>query len=459
MAVDLTWVIFGLALLLAVFLPTAVRQVPISTPMILLGVGALVGLAPTPDGLSFAPQDHEAFVLHAAEATVLVALMGVGLALDRPLSIRRWSSWRAWAPTWRLLGIAMPLCIVLVALLGWGLGIAAPTALLLGAALSPTDPVLASDVQVDGPQTNENAQEMTQDEEIDESDEVRFALTSEAGLNDGLAFPFVYAAIMWAAEGAPREWAVHWFAWELLGKVVLGIVVGAVVGWLLGKLFFRLPAKEYRLADAGEPLAALAAIMCSYGLTELVGGYGFLAVFVSALALRHAERGHGLHAEMHAFIERLEQILTLLMLLLLGAAATHGLLSHLDWRSWVIVAALIFVVRPGAACLSLIGRRNECRKTVGLTAGERWITSFYGVRGIGSIFYVAYAGEHAHFPGDEWLWSMIALAIIASVVIHGSSVTPAMNWLERHRKDHRLAVGAPADDDVEDVDDADAVDG
>lgn len=435
MAVDLTWIVLGFALLLAVFLPTAVQRIPLSTPMILLGVGALVGLAPMPAGFSFSPEKHETFVLHATEATVLVALMGVGLALDRPLNAKSFASWRAWAPTWRLLGIAMPICIALVALLGWGLGLAAPTALLLGAALAPTDPVLASDVQVEGPQS----EEMTQDEEIDESDEVRFALTSEAGLNDGLAFPFVYAAILWASEGAPSHWALKWLGWELVGKVVVGVAIGFVLGWLLGKLFFRLPAKRYRLADAGEPLAALAAIMCSYGLAELAGGYGFLAVFVTALTLRHSERGHGYHGEMHAFIERLEQILTLIMLLLLGAAAVNGLLSYLDWRSVVVALGLIFVIRPGAAFVSLLGRRDETARAVGLGPGERIITSFYGVRGIGSAFYIAYATGHAEFAGSHWLWSTIALTIICSVVIHGMTVTPAMTWLEG-RREHRARV-------------------
>lgn len=438
MAVDLTWIVFGFALLLAVFLPTAVRRIPLSTPMVLLAVGALVGLAPTPTGFSFAPQKHEMFVLHATEATVLVALMGVGLALDRPLRANSLTSWRAWTPTWRLLGVAMPICIALVALLGWGMGTAGPTALLLGAALAPTDPVLASDVQVEGPQS----EEMTQDEEIDESDEVRFALTSEAGLNDGLAFPFVYAAILWASEGSPSHWALMWLGWELVGKIVCGVGVGFALGWLLGKLFFRLPAKRYRLADAGEPLAALAAIMCSYGLAELVGGYGFLAVFVTALTLRHYERGHSYHGEMHAFIERLEQILTLVMLLLIGAASVNGLLSHLDWRSVVIALALILAIRPGAAWLSLLGRRDETAKAVGLTSGERFITSFYGVRGIGSAFYLAYATGHTHFPGSDWLWSTVAFTIIVSVVVHGASVTPAMTWLERHRSDHSRALEA-----------------
>ena len=121
-----------------------------------------------------------------------------------PLRWRDRGSWRAWSPAWRLLGIAMPLTIGAVALLAWGpLGVAAPAALLLGAALSPTDPVLASDVQVEGPTLEGEA------DEIDEEDEVRFALTSEAGLNDGLAFPFVYAAIFLASVGPVSQWGLE----------------------------------------------------------------------------------------------------------------------------------------------------------------------------------------------------------------------------------------------------------
>ena len=126
--------------------------------------------------------------------------MGVGLALDRPLELRNRESWSRWAPTWRLLAIGMPVTIAAVALLGSALDLAPAAALLLGAAMAPTDPVLASDVQVAGPQTG--------DHEVDESDELRFTLTSEAGFNDGLAFPFVYAAILLATEGAVSSG--HW---------------------------------------------------------------------------------------------------------------------------------------------------------------------------------------------------------------------------------------------------------
>src|SRR3712207_2189810 len=142
--------------------------------------------------------------------------------------------------------LPISLCIAGVALLGWQvMGLAPAAALLLGAALAPTDPVLASDVQVGGPTTEQEIGEST--DEIDESDEVRFSLTSEAGLNDGLAFPFVYAAIFLLTIGDVSEWGARWVAWELVGKVVLGVAIGVAIGWLLAKLAFRAPQPSPRL--------------------------------------------------------------------------------------------------------------------------------------------------------------------------------------------------------------------
>ena len=152
MTAHLVYLLGGISLLLAVVLPYALRSAALSAPVVLLGVGALIGLLPGADDTAFSPITHRVFVEHLAEFTVLVALMGVGLALDRPLSLRSFSSWRRWGATWRLLAIAMPLSIAGVALLGWWVvGLAPSTALLLGAVLAPTDPVLASDVQVEGP--------------------------------------------------------------------------------------------------------------------------------------------------------------------------------------------------------------------------------------------------------------------------------------------------------------------
>jgi NhaP-type Na+/H+ or K+/H+ antiporter len=425
---DVVYLLGGAALLLAVVLPTALRQAAVSAPIVLLVVGALMGLLPLPDGVDVTPMGNRAFIEHLTEFTVIVALMGVGLALDRPLSLRRLSSWRRWSAAWRLIGISMPLTIAGVALVGWSVvGLAPAAALLLGAVLAPTDPVLASDVQVDGPTPGDELHD-----DIDESDEVRFALTSEAGLNDGLAFPFVYAAVFLASVGPFTEWGLRWLGWELVGKVFVGVALGIVVGWLLAKVAFRAPTPPLRLAETGEPLLALAAVLLSYGVAESLGGYGFLAVFACAMTLRSAERGHRYHAYMHQIIERLELLLTLVVLLLLGVSMTNGLLRNLPWEAMLLAALLVLVVRPLAGMVALGYRRSTCR--IGehvLTSGERLAISFFGVRGVGSLYYLAYATGQARFPDHQLLWSTVAFTIALSVLVHGTTATPVLRWLER----------------------------
>lgn len=443
MSADAVYLIGGVALLLAVVLPTVLSRAAVSAPMVLIALGALVGLLPAVRNAPLDPVEHRRLIEHVTEVTVVIALMGVGLALDRPLGLRDPAAWRRWSSTWRLLGIAMPLTIAGVALLGWwALGVAPAAALLLGAALAPTDPVLASDVQVGSPSVSRSGGVAGREEEeveIDEEDEVRFALTSEAGLNDGLAFPFVYAAVFLATQGAAGGWLLRWLGWELVGKVVLGTVLGVAVGWALARVAFRARPQSLRLAETGEPLMALAAVLLSYGLAEVAGGYGFLAVFSCAMAMRSAERTHEYHALMHQVIERLERLLTLIVLTFVGVGLTRGLLAHLDWRGVVVAVALVFVIRPlaGAAALWL-GRRDlgggVGRQQRALEVRERVVTAFFGVRGIGSVYYLSYALGLAHFREERWLWSTVAFTIVLSVLVHGVTVTPVMRRLERARE-------------------------
>ncbi|MET0448979.1 MAG: cation:proton antiporter, partial [Aeromicrobium sp.] len=346
---NFVYLLMGVALLLAVILPTALRTVALSAPVVLLALGAAMGLLPLPDAVQLTPGDDRAVIEHLTELTVIISLMGVGLALDRPLNIRSWTGWRRWGTTWRLLAIAMPLSIAATAFLGWWvMGLAPASAILLGAALAPTDPVLASDVQVAGPTTDE-----TDEDEIDERDEVRFALTSEAGLNDGLAFPFVHLAILVVGAGSLADWGVEWVLWDLVGMVVVGVVIGMGTGWLLAKAAFRSNRPSIRTAETGEPLLALAAVLLSYGLAQVAHGYGFLAVFACAMTLRSMERSADFHALMHEVVERLERLLTLIVLLLLGIAITGGLLDSLSWKGAALGVVLLLVIRPVTAWIAL----------------------------------------------------------------------------------------------------------
>ncbi|WP_104524218.1 cation:proton antiporter domain-containing protein [Blastococcus atacamensis] len=400
----------GAAALLAALLPRLVSRAPLSMPMVFVGLGvlafALVPHLPSPD-----PVEHGTTAVHLTELVVLVSLMGAGLALDRP------PGWRSWRSTWRLLAVTMPLTVLAAALLGtWLLGLGAAAAMLLGAALAPTDPVLATEVQVGEP---------TDDEESE--DEARFALTSEAGLNDGLAFPFTYAAIAVATAGlAPSGWLGEWLLVDVVWRIAAGVGAGAAMGWVLRSLFFSRSGERAHLAERAEGFVALSAIFLAYGVAELIEGYGFIAVFVCALTIRAAERAHDRHQVLHAQVEQLERLLTVVLLLLVGGAVARGVLDDVGWREFVLAAVFLLGVRPLAGWLAFVGSPTGRR--------ERWVVSFFGVRGIGSLYYLAYGLSEADIAGAEQLWRVTVLVVVGSVVLHGATAGPVIHRLDRLRE-------------------------
>ena len=436
MTASAVYLLLGLSLLVATVLPQLTRRIALSPPMVLVALGMLFGLLPMADGVDLEPQDHHALITHVTEFTVLVSLMGVGLAIDRMLDLRSPRSWATWSPVWRLLLVTMPLTVAGIALLGWWMaGLAPAVALLLGGVLAPTDPVLASDVQVGEPLTDDidDPEGETDRDGLKEDDDIRFALTAEAGLNDGLAFPFVHLSLLVMAGGFTLVDGVGWLGWYVVGKIVVGVLAGLAVGWLLGRQAFHAKRDDLRLAEVGEPLLALAALLTAYGVAELLSGYGFLAVFVCAVRLRASERGHSYQRAMHAVVERLERLMTLLVLLVLGMAMTQGLLEHLDWRGVALALAVVLVIRPVAGWVAVAVLPREERLDGGLDRGEMAAVAFFGVRGVGSLFYLAYAASHEHLPDEPWLWSTVAFTVIVSVLLHGVTATPAMSRLDARR--------------------------
>jgi NhaP-type Na+/H+ or K+/H+ antiporter len=382
----------GTVTILAYWFPRFVSGREPAASALLIGLGFVAfgwipGMPDTIDPISL-PKPWEVI----SELCVVAGLFGVGLRIDQL------SSRRLWVPTIRLLAIAMPLCILAVALLGWTYGgMTVAGALLLAAVLAPTDPVLAGDVQVGAPlEGGEHP--------------VRFSLTTEAGLNDGLAFPFVYLALAVAAAGGFTTAVVTEWLWlDVAYRIIVGAASGAALGWLIGKLLFSWPGKN-PLADTESGVIALAGVLAVYGLTELIEGYGFIAAFVSGLILRRQESGHRFHTQLHDFSQAIEHALTAVLLIALGAALP-ALLPSLTWTGAVIGAALLFLIRPLFGWLSLLGTIERRR--------ERAVVAFYGVRGIGSIYYLAYAGSHAELTNEAELWAVVAFTILLSTIVHG----------------------------------------
>ncbi|MEW5629983.1 cation:proton antiporter [Streptomyces hydrogenans] len=406
---DAVYLAAGIGALGAAVVPQVVFRRPLSMPMLFLAVGMLAGLwaVPTVD-----PVRSRLWVEHATELCVIVSLMGAGLALNRPVGRR------GWAGAWRLLGIGMPLTIVATTaaalILGWPL---AP-ALLLAAVLSPTDPVLAAEVRVGEPT-----------DDPDDEDEVRFSLTAEAGLNDGLAFPFVLAALAVAAAPAGTAgWAAEWFLVDVLVGIAVGVAVGVVTGWVLGWMFFRARPRALRLSEHMEGFVAIGATFVAYGAAELSRGYGFLAVFVTACTIRAAERDHGYHKVLHGFTEQIERLLTVFLLFLLGGyLVTHGLPS-LTWQGALVAVLLLLVVRPAAGYAALLGGATGPQ--------ERLVTAVYGIRGVGSLFYLAYALGHTGLFAAyaDRLWAVVSFTVFLSVFLHGATAAPVIQRLDRLRR-------------------------
>ena len=449
------WVALVGLLLLAMALSSAwVQRLPISNAVLYLAIGMLLG----PWALNLLVVDvvtQAPLLLRVTEVAVVLSLFIGGLRLRLPVSHR------AWRAAFRLASAVMIGCIAGTAFIAWRVfNFSMAPALLIGAILAPTDPVLASDVTVD--------------HSLDH-DRLRYALSGEAGLNDGTAFPFVILALLFF-PGVPTSGEIwHWLLHDVLWASVAGLLVGFTLGRLVGRAAIMLRARQRDTASPTDFLA-LALIALSYVAAQRIGAWGFLAVFAAGVGLRRAElqtvtaephpdapdTAHQTHppaetlvtpnrvtqdeiespavaagvlvAEVFSFGDTVERILEVLLVVTVGIA----LATHLSAEGLMLGALLMVVVRPVMVWLGLL--RTPTSHV------QRLLVGWFGIRGIGSLYYLALVMTRA-LPHElaRPVADICVSAVGLSIICHGLSAQPLMRWYEGRGK-HRHEIGRPGVD-------------
>ncbi len=439
----LAWIaVVGCLLLVFAVASAHVQRLPISTSALYLGIGIVLG----PAGLAWLDLDiagEATYVEHVTELAVVVALFTGGLRLRLRINDP------AWRPAFLLAGPVMILSIVAVAAFTHvALGLPVASAMLLAAMLAPTDPVLASAVSV---------------ADASDRDRVRFALSGEAGLNDGTAFPFVALALGWTVHDGAGSWLMGWGAAKLLWAVPAALGFGYALGALIGRLAIRMRSRGRETAAPNDFLA-LALIALAYAGAETIGAWGFLAVFASGVGLRAAELGVVLAAphpvidaddkidnadhppaehlvsgretpealdqpavaagvvlsEILSFGDTIERLVEIALIVAVGTAVV----THWDARAIPLAAALFLVIRPAVTVLVL--------HPTGTPAVQRWLIGWFGVRGIGSLYYLAYALGHGADPAHASELVDLTISVVAlSVLAHGVTSQPLLTWYAR----------------------------
>jgi NhaP-type Na+/H+ or K+/H+ antiporter len=360
----------------------------------LVGAGALSLLEIEP--INF--HRDASLIEHVTELALIVAVFSTGLAIERQL---RWREWRA---VGGLIGVVMPLTIAAVALFGTlVMDLSLGAAIVLGAVLAPTDPVLAGDVGVAPP-----------GDPLEE--EARFNLGTEAAINDGLASPFVLLGIFVAGEGG-TGWLTEWVAADFFYAALVGAALGGAGGYFLGALAVRL--RDAKLLDSRlDYYVAIPTALVVYGAAEFAGAYGLVAAFCAGVAFRRYEVGHEYNRHLHEGAEVVEKFGELVVILLLGSMVTTAGLGAPGLTGWLLVPMLLIVIRP-ALVMALFARSR-------MNIRERAFVAWFGVRGVASLYYVVIAvGAGVLSPGEEatMFWTA-AVCVMVSIVVHGVSASP-----------------------------------
>jgi len=432
MTFETGYALLGALLIVVVVIASQVKRLPLTETIIYLLAGAVLG----PLGFGLLALDastHAKLLERLAEIAVIVSLFTAGLKLRIPLRDGRWR-----IPL-RLAFLSMTLTVGLVALAGtWMLGLPLGAAILLGAILAPTDPVLASEVQLENPH---------------DRDRLRFSLTGEAGLNDGTAFPFVMLGLGLLGLHEIGAWGWKWWAVDVVWAIGAGLGIGALLGTLTARLVLWL-RREHKEGVGRDEFLALGLIALSYGAALLAHAYGFLAVFAAGLALRTVERQHSgdappeevlamersggadeiatdpekapahMAGEVLALNEQTERVLEVALVLVIGVTLAP---AYLRFEEAAFIAVLFLAIRPAAVLAGLIG----CRAA----GAERGLLSWFGIRGIGSLYYLMYAVNRGLSPALAWELISTTLTVIAvSILVHGITVTPLMAAYRKRRR-------------------------
>jgi NhaP-type Na+/H+ or K+/H+ antiporter len=435
------YIVIGLLLLGVALAGSVVRRLPLSTAMLYVLAG--VGLGQAGLGLLVLDPVEDSLLLETlTEVAVIISLFTAGLKLRLPLHDRRWML------ALRLAFGSMAITVGLIALVGvLLLGLPLGVAVLLGAILAPTDPVLASDVQVREP---------------GDRDRVRFSLTGEAGLNDGAAFPFVMLGLGLLGLHDIGDYGWRWLAIDVAWAIPAGLAIGALLGTLVGELVLYL-RRQHKEAVGLDDFLALGLVALAYGVALQFHAYGFLSVFAAGLAIRRIEaRSSGgesppeqvreaarsseeaatdpetapayMTEAVLAFEEQIERIGELTVMVLVGALLSRAIfMLEALW----FVPLLLLVIRPLAVRIGLLG----CP----VSTFQRRLIGWFGIRGIGSIYYLMFVLEHGLTrPHAETLVALTLSTVTVSVLVHGISVTPVMSLYERRRERERSPIRQPA---------------
>ena len=397
----------GFATLIMAWLPSVSKRIKVSSPIILLLIGFLLYAVGTP--LHWPdPLWKDEWLMYFSEMIVIISLMGAGLKIGANYSLKSWTR------PLLLVFITMPVCMLSAYLIGsYFLLLSLPSSLLLAAILAPTDPVLAAEVQLDDPLDERSAE-----------DEIRFPLTAEAGLNDGIAFPFSYMAVLVAQAGSWAAFNFTQWVWdEFLLKIVIGIAIGLLTGRLTGLLLDRMQRVTGVKTFVG--FLAFSLTLFTYGISEILYGYGFLAVFFAGFSLRYYERVSGDYKKkLHDFVTEIEHLLLVVWIVLLGGSIINGSLQFTDWKGIAFAFVFVLVVRPIAGLIGLMAVKDKWKNKLAL--------SFFGIRGIGSVFYLSWAFvQYEDFEHKVELYSITFYIIIISIVVHGVTAPSAMAYFRK----------------------------